>query len=45
MLLAVSEFSLQQQTSEYVIIIPLKGLALLSTLYPGGSDEYSYIHF
>ena len=45
MLLAVSQFSLQQQTGEYVITIPLKGLALFSTLYPGGTDEYSYAHF
>ena len=45
MLLAVSEFSLQQQTGKYVITIPLKGLALFSTLYPGGTDEYSYAHY
>ena len=45
MLLAVSQFSLQQQTGEYVITIPLKGLALFSTLYPGGTDKYSYNHF
>ena len=38
MLLAVSQFSLQQQTGEYVITIPLKFLALFSTLYPGGTD-------
>ena len=37
--------SLQQQTGKYVITIPLKGLALFSTLYPGGTDEYSYTHF
>ena len=41
-LLAVSQFSLQQQTGEYVITIPLNGLALFSTLYPEGTDKYSY---
>ena len=44
-LLAVSQFSLQQQTGEYVITIPLKGLALFSTLYPGGTEDYCYTHF
>ena len=44
-LLAVSQFSLQHQTGEYVITIPLKGLALFSTLYPGGTEEYCYTHF
>ena len=43
--LIVSQFSLQQQTGEYVITIPLKGLALFSTLYSGGTDKYSYTHF
>ena len=44
-LLIVSQFSLQQQTGEYVVTIPLTSLALFSTLYPGGTDEYSYTHF
>ena len=38
MLLAVLQFSLQQQKGEYVITIPLKDLALFSTLYPGGAE-------
>ena len=44
LLLAVSQFSLRQQTGESVIAIPLKGLELFSTLYPR-RYEYNYPHF